>query len=356
MTSTSTKRARANRRNARKSTGPKTAAGKARSKMNALKHGLDAETPILPGEDEAAFRAAWMHGAPTFRPAIRRRRPCSRRRSASRGGFDRADRAEAAAMVARFAAAQDDDARCRAEAEAAAEAVRIGRQLIDGPPVIPCLVSDLEEVLSGKRFRASMHPDDPAHPERLLRQLQSTAAGCRWLLERWAELWMAMQPYDGDGWRPEHRLLAVRLLGKQPVDAVDDPMVQRIYLGCFAMGSNDPMVFDDQASEMTKRDFYYFLERLDGRRASAAVPTDREAARASLLDLIEAVIADLESRAARHAARTPARLEMDASPEGDRLRRLQQRILGSFLRTVDLLMKVRRLPDAGIVALACTRS
>src|SRR5581483_9333709 len=59
---TSAKRIAANRRNARKSTGPKTAAGKQTSSMNAMKHGLDAQTTVLPGEDEAAFRArldAW---------------------------------------------------------------------------------------------------------------------------------------------------------------------------------------------------------------------------------------------------------------------------------------------------------
>jgi hypothetical protein len=41
----------ANRANGRKSTGPKTAGGKARSSRNALRHGLRSELPVLPGED-----------------------------------------------------------------------------------------------------------------------------------------------------------------------------------------------------------------------------------------------------------------------------------------------------------------
>ena len=38
------------------STGPRTEAGKAVSSQNALKHGLTAQTVLLPGEDEAAYR------------------------------------------------------------------------------------------------------------------------------------------------------------------------------------------------------------------------------------------------------------------------------------------------------------
>src|SRR6185503_10651237 len=37
-------------------TGPRTAAGKANSRMNALKHGLTAKTPLLPDEDPDEFR------------------------------------------------------------------------------------------------------------------------------------------------------------------------------------------------------------------------------------------------------------------------------------------------------------
>jgi hypothetical protein len=48
----------ANRRNATKSTGPKTAAGKARVSLNALKHGLSAQTMVLP----------WVPGTPCSAP------------------------------------------------------------------------------------------------------------------------------------------------------------------------------------------------------------------------------------------------------------------------------------------------
>jgi hypothetical protein len=54
---TTEKQKRANKANARKSTGPRTPTGKSRSKLNALKHGLTANTPVLPDEDPAAFEA-----------------------------------------------------------------------------------------------------------------------------------------------------------------------------------------------------------------------------------------------------------------------------------------------------------
>ncbi len=45
----------ANRANAQKSTGPRTAAGKQKSSMSALKHGLAAKTLVLPHEDNTAY-------------------------------------------------------------------------------------------------------------------------------------------------------------------------------------------------------------------------------------------------------------------------------------------------------------
>jgi len=53
--SISARKLAANRANARKSTGPRSAAGKARSARNATTHGLFCHAAVLPGEDELAF-------------------------------------------------------------------------------------------------------------------------------------------------------------------------------------------------------------------------------------------------------------------------------------------------------------
>jgi hypothetical protein len=53
---TSEKKAQSNRRNALKSTGPRTPEGKAAVRLNALKHGLLSRETLLPGEDEEALR------------------------------------------------------------------------------------------------------------------------------------------------------------------------------------------------------------------------------------------------------------------------------------------------------------
>ena len=57
MTTISPQKMAANRRNAQKSTGPRSAAGKSRARFNALKHGVTAQIPVLPGEDPALFHA-----------------------------------------------------------------------------------------------------------------------------------------------------------------------------------------------------------------------------------------------------------------------------------------------------------
>jgi hypothetical protein len=53
---TSDKQTEANRRNALKSTGPKTPEGKDAVRLNALKHGLLSKGVLLPGEDEAELK------------------------------------------------------------------------------------------------------------------------------------------------------------------------------------------------------------------------------------------------------------------------------------------------------------
>ena len=58
----------ANRANARKSTGPRTEAGKARSRANAVKHGLTGAGVALPGEAAAPIQAEFLQAQEEFAP------------------------------------------------------------------------------------------------------------------------------------------------------------------------------------------------------------------------------------------------------------------------------------------------
>jgi hypothetical protein len=66
---TSEKQIEANRRNALKSTGPKTGEGKARSRMNALRHGLTAGQAVLPHEDEDDYEKLRAGMLESYAPA-----------------------------------------------------------------------------------------------------------------------------------------------------------------------------------------------------------------------------------------------------------------------------------------------
>ena len=59
----------ANRRNARKSTGPRTENGKRKVALNALKHGLLSQHVVLPNEDESEFIDFSRRLTSTLRPA-----------------------------------------------------------------------------------------------------------------------------------------------------------------------------------------------------------------------------------------------------------------------------------------------
>lgn len=63
------KQIEANRRNAQSSTGPRTAAGRSASRMNALKSGIDAKSQIIRGESPAAQESLTAEYYSRFRPA-----------------------------------------------------------------------------------------------------------------------------------------------------------------------------------------------------------------------------------------------------------------------------------------------
>jgi hypothetical protein len=62
------KQIEANRRNAERSTGPKTEEGKAKASLNSLKHGMTAETAVLPYEDTVSYDLLRLTLIDNYRP------------------------------------------------------------------------------------------------------------------------------------------------------------------------------------------------------------------------------------------------------------------------------------------------
>ena len=270
MTTTST-RAEINRRNAMRSTGPRSIEGKQRSRFNAVKHGCRARLPILPGEDPEEYRDrldAWIG---KFRPGDDVELYLVQRAVHASWQLDRADRAE----VARLVEDLDEEATRRAE-----DVAKLGAKLFRTPAERQPGADPDREWLGNEEDTPLLSwpfdPDHARHPARLVAALEATATGCTWLLERWAALGKLLD--DEKAWQPPDRLRAIRLLGKQPLDLVADPQVMAIYLACHAMDPEGPDVFAEPLGDLRRPQDEAHRHRLASKFAAARAartPTGR---------------------------------------------------------------------------------
>src|SRR5436309_2862098 len=126
----------ANRQNARKSTGPKTRAGKARAGLNALKHGKRARTaaPVLPQEDPVALEAKIGQWVEDLQPENDAERDLVEHAARISWQIDRAERCETARLSRRVKRAQ-----FRSGQETVDRACELGRKLLymAGPRLLP---------------------------------------------------------------------------------------------------------------------------------------------------------------------------------------------------------------------------
>ncbi len=96
----SQKQIKANRENAKKSTGPRTNSGKTRTAKNALKHGLLAQDAVLPGEDPAEFDQHITSFEDTYLPRNRVEKEIVRQIADSSWRMQRLSRIETAVIAA----------------------------------------------------------------------------------------------------------------------------------------------------------------------------------------------------------------------------------------------------------------
>ena len=178
MPLTAEERAAINRQNASKSTGPKTDEGKARSRRNALKHGLRAQALALPNEDPAVVAARSDAWNDYYRPQSPAAQHLVNECVAATILSDRVRSYHEAALAKQIRDADDD---WEVEREEAVETLAEGLKT------------------------------DPA---RAARGLSRTGHGCRWLIAAWRRLLAAL--HDGGCWTGPECDEAIRLLGFHP--------------------------------------------------------------------------------------------------------------------------------------------
>jgi hypothetical protein len=164
--------------------------------------------------------------------------------------------------------------------------------------------------------------DDPDAPARLLLQLESTAAGCGWLLDRWGELGGLLD--RGLSWQSPDKLKAIRLLGRQPLDAADSEVVALIFQACHVL---DPHPGDASGVERNEvQSLAEAVRALDimGKDAFSQTPGGAEPQAVDPLVFNPEEDADLGDPAELDAARTSTTTTKWPRPASRRMRTISR--------------------------------
>jgi hypothetical protein len=203
----------ANRRNAQKSTGPRTDEGKNRSRMNALEHGGRASILQLPPEEFGEYQE--------WRLALKR--AYCPRNAAEEVLLDRIvaldwqekwiERAKFARTSRRVSHSTLDEVDGERE-----QVLKLSHALFRGACGTRALhlhqeIGDRSEGEQSKPPRISSVTAEE-HPVFLVHRLQTTLTGCEWLLDQWARLRGLLD--QGTPWLPADKLKAIRLSGFHP--------------------------------------------------------------------------------------------------------------------------------------------
>ena len=317
----------ANRNNSTLSTGPRTSAGKRKASQNAYKHGLRTSRDQVLREESLAFEAR-MH------------------RWSAPGGEDDVkefliqDNVSLSFEIERVKRSHFERLRQHIENadDAELEAVRdLGSRLYfdcTGPTS-----TYGTRKWDSKKDRASwqkeaVQPDDPGE---LVKKLLSSAHGCYWLLEQWDFLKDRLHTGRGH-WVPSDKFRAIRLISKQPIDAVDCKTVAQIFTASHALyQAGKP--FDNLISDMGEAALDTYVKRVTSLYRDLIGAEDPKKARQFLIELVEENIREIEVVLEEHlekdrekAQRTIDHHGFNDTREGEAIRRHWLRCRNALVR------------------------
>ena len=316
------------------------------SRFNALKHGLTAKTPVLPGEDPAELQSKIDAYKAKYQTRDVVEGDLMEMAAMACWRVKRADRIEAHRVTRDVVVRKEADALC-----AGMGVADLGRRLLfdrRGPwQVYPS--RDFEN--KQPRTSDSGEPNDPHEPGKVVLQLEATPDGCRWLVDRWFELRkpLANESEDGSGWISCQKLTAIRLLGKQPLDAIHDPEVAVVFLASHAIQPIFLTAFHELRCEIHYDQVEMHEAELGRAEWEAITPADAAAGRKALLEIVDRAIDRLLRLEAERAevadfleevqSNIPSDGESKTSAQIQRHRDSANRLM---LRNIDAIERARR--------------
>ena len=321
------------------------------SRFNAIKHGLTAKTPVLPGEDPVALQAKIDAYKAKYQTRDEVEGDLMELAAITCWQVKRANRIEAH-RVAR-------DIVMRAEADALRagnEVADLGRRLLFDRRG-PWQLYPSPEYLQGQpRTSDSGEAHDPDQPVEVKRGLEATPEGCGWLLGRWFELRKPLENESeyGSGWISCQKFMAIRLLGKQPLDAMHDPEVAMVFLASHALLPTFGTAFQELQCEIREDRVELHEGELYREEWEAITPADSAAGRAALLAIVDREIERLLKLEAERAAVADFLEEVQSNLPSDgeikTLAQIQRHSASAHrlvLRNIDTIERARRSEAEG---------
>jgi hypothetical protein len=338
---TSQARIDANRKNAQKSTGPKSEQGKAKSSRNALKHGLYADSRVVPRCEAVEFQSWLMEWVEHYQPEGPAETVVLERAALAAWKLRRCSEIEAAALDKR-----------RRHARADFEKAEFQRALKLGDDLMGLLIEPLKAIREDFPFGFT-----PPDPRAIHREMISFAQGVDALIVRWRELLRVLDVETS--WWDFDRLKAVRLMGKRCEDVLFDPETLHVFLACYSMEERPWElwnIYENAGAVGQFRPGYRELtESLETQR-----PKTKEESRALLREIALGQIARLEQlkadgldeRAELDAEEAMTRALFDDSPAGVALRRQESALERELHRALSDLIRLQKRRGRGNEAIA----
>jgi hypothetical protein len=272
------------------------------SRFNALKHGLTATTLVLPGEDPAALQAKidlYKEGAGTTNEV---EEEMAERAAVAAWRHDRAIRDEIAQLNRdNLAKAAADQLKRKLETEALGQRLLFDRR---GPiELYPSRDHDRQQ----DRTSWIDDPNDPDHPRKLVGAMEATLSGCQWLAASWRELRDRLD--EGLSLQSHEKFKMIRLMARQPINAVSVRDVARVFLACHALEPQFSYAFQELRCEIHEDQFKTHKRKLERWNKAGITPENPTAAREELLAIIDKAIERLRMLEAEHQADQLSRTE-----------------------------------------------